>query len=189
MRLKIVVGLGNPGPEHDATRHNVGWWVVDRLAYDWGFRAFEKKDDSLVSEGNVVGSSVQLLKPLTYMNRSGFSLRHLINLESFRVKEDLLVIVDDAALEVGRVRFRAEGGPGGHNGLKSVSGFLQSDAYARLRIGVGLKPEGQDLADWVLARMSEEDEDIVLDLLPVMTNAVEVWIEEGVEEGMNRFNQ
>ena len=126
MRLKIVVGLGNPGPEHDATRHNVGWWVVDRLAYDWGFRAFEKKDDSLVSEGDVVGSSVQLVKPLTYMNRSGLSLKHLINLESFRVKEDLLVIVDDAALEVGRVRFRAEGGPGGHNGLKSVSGFLQS---------------------------------------------------------------
>ena len=97
--------------------------------------------------------------------------------------------MDDAALEVGRVRFRAKGGPGGHNGLKSISGFLQSDSYARLRIGVGLKPEGQDLADWVLARMSEEDEDIVLDLLPVMTDAVEIWIDEGIEEGMNRFNQ
>jgi PTH1 family peptidyl-tRNA hydrolase len=110
-------------------------------------------------------------------------------MESFRIREDLLVVVDDAALEVGRVRFRPEGGPGGHKGLKSVSGVLQSDAYARLRIGVGLKPEGQDLADWVLSRMPQEDEDIVVDLLPGMTGAIEAWIEEGAEVVMNRFNQ
>ena len=189
MCVKIVVGLGNPGPEHDATRHNVGWWVVDRLAYDWGFGAFEKEDRALVTEGEVGESHVQLLKPTTYMNRSGLSLLRLGEMESFQISEDLLVVVDDAALDVGRVRFRPEGGSGGHKGLKSVSGVLQSDAYARLRIGVGLKPEGQDLADWVLSRMPQEDEDIVVDLLPIMTGAIEAWIEEGTEAAMNHFNQ
>ena len=189
MCVKIVIGLGNPGPKYDATRHNVGWWVVDRLAYDWGFGSFEKEDRALVTEGDVGGSHVQLVKPTTYMNRSGLSLLRLSEMESFRIKEDLLVVVDDAALEVGRVRCRPEGGSGGHKGLKSVSGVLQSDAYARLRIGVGLKPEGQDLADWVLSRMPQEDEDIVVDLLPIMTGAIEAWIEEGTEAAMNHFNQ
>ena len=189
MCLKIVIGLGNPGPEHDATRHNVGWWVVDRLAYDWGFGSFEKEDHALVTEGEVGESHVQLVKPTTYMNRSGLALLRLGEMESFQISEDLLVVVDDAALDVGRVRFRPEGGSGGHKGLKSVSGVLQSDAYARLRIGVGLKPEGQDLADWVLSRMPQEDEDIVVDLLPIMTGAIEAWIEEGTEAAMNHFNQ
>jgi len=98
-------------------------------------------------------------------------------------------VVDDAALEVGRVRFRPDGGAGGHNGLKSVSGALQSNSYARLRIGVGQKPAGADLADWVLSPMPEEDEDTVVALLPELTEAVEVWVAEGVEAAMTRFNR
>ena len=123
------------------------------------------------------------------MNRSGLSLLRLGEMESFQISEDLLVVVDDAALDVGPVRFRPEGRSVGHKGPKSASGVLQSDAYARLRIGVGLKPEGQDLADWVLSRMPQEDEDIVVDLLPIMTGAIEAWIEEGTEAAMNHFNQ
>jgi PTH1 family peptidyl-tRNA hydrolase len=187
--MKVVMGLGNPGPEYDGTRHNVGWWVTDRLAYDWDFPTFRRDGPALVSEGRVVDSPVRLLKPTTYMNRSGLAVRSLAALEGFEPSVDLLVVVDDAALDVGRVRFRPEGSPGGHNGLKSVSGALQSNAYARLRLGVGTKPDGTDLSDWVLAPMSEGDEDVVVALLPELTKAVETWVGEGVEAAMSRFNR
>lgn len=187
--MKIVVGLGNPGPEYDATRHNVGWWLVDRLAYDWEFGAFGRDGRALVSDGSVEGEDVRLVKPTTYMNRSGQALRFLAGLETFDPVRDLLVAVDDAALEVGRVRLRPEGSPGGHNGLRSVSGALGSDAYARLRVGVGRKPEGVDLADWVLSPMPPEDEEVVVGLLPELSQAVRVWITQGVEAAMNRFNR
>jgi len=183
------MGLGNPGPEYDATRHNVGWWVADRLAYDWDFPTFHRDGRALVSEGRVGEERVRLMKPTTYMNRSGLAVRTLDELEGFEPARDLLVVVDDAALDVGRVRFRPEGSPGGHNGLRSVSGALRSNAYARLRIGVGRKPDGADLADWVLAPMPEEDEDAVVALLPELTQAVETWVTEGVEAAMNRFNR
>jgi PTH1 family peptidyl-tRNA hydrolase len=123
------------------------------------------------------------------MNRSGAALRTLDDIEDFDAGSDLLVVVDDAALDVGRVRLRPSGSPGGHNGLKSVSGALRSDAYARLRIGVGRRPGGVDLADWVLSPMPQEDEDVVVGLLPELTQAVEAWMTEGVEAAMNRFNR
>jgi PTH1 family peptidyl-tRNA hydrolase len=187
--MKVVIGLGNPGPDHDAMRHNVGWWVVDRLAYDWGFDLFKREGRAFVTEGTVDETPVRLMKPTTFMNRSGLSLRPLQSLESFHPAEDLLVVVDDAALDVGRVRFRPEGGAGGHNGLKSISGALQSNDYARLRIGVGLKPDSADLSDWVLSEMPEQDEDAVVALLPELTQAVELWISEGSEAAMNHFNR
>jgi PTH1 family peptidyl-tRNA hydrolase len=187
--MKVVLGLGNPGPEYDATRHNVGWRMLDRLAYDWDFGAFRRDGRALVVEGTAAGEAVRLVKPTTYMNRSGQALRFLAELEDFDPSSDLLVVVDDAALDVGRVRMRPDGSAGGHNGLKSVSGALGSEAYARLRIGVGRKPEGADLADWVLAPMPPEDEEAVVGLLPQLTQAVEVWISEGVEAAMNRFNR
>ncbi len=187
--MKIVLGLGNPGPEHDSERHNVGWWVLDRLAYDWEFGPFKRDGKAFTTEGTVGDVEVRLMKPTTYMNRSGLALRPVRSIAGFEPGEDLLVVVDDAALGVGRVRFRPEGGAGGHNGLRSVSGALQSNEYARLRIGVGQKPEGLDLADWVLSAMPEEDEEAVVGLLPEMSKAVKVWIDEGVEAAMNRFNR
>lgn len=187
--MKVVIGLGNPGPEYDATRHNVGWWVVDRLAYDWDFGPFRREGKAFVSEGVVGEVEVRLMKPATYMNRSGLALRSLRDVEEFDPSEDLLLVVDDASLDVGRVRFRPEGGAGGHNGLKSIAGALRSNDYARLRIGVGRKPEGEDLADWVLSSMPTEDEDAVVALLPELTGAVEAWASEGVEAAMNRFNR
>lgn len=187
--MKVVIGLGNPGPDYDTTRHNVGWWVVDRLAYDWDFGPFVRAGQALVSGGEVDGVGVRLMKPATYMNRSGQALRSLRELDDFDPTEDLLVVVDDASLDVGRVRFRPEGGAGGHNGLKSIADALQSNDYARLRIGVGRKPEGFDLADWVLSPMPEEDEDVVVGLLPELSEAVDVWTKEGVEAAMNRFNR
>jgi PTH1 family peptidyl-tRNA hydrolase len=187
--MKIVLGLGNPGPDYDDSRHNVGWWVVDRLAYDWDFGPFRREGKAFVSEGTVGNIEVCLMKPTTFMNRSGLALRPVKVREDFDLKQDLLVVVDDAALDVGRLRFRPEGGAGGHNGLKSVSGALQSNEYARLRIGVGQKPDGADLADWVLAPMPEEDEDVVVGLLPELSEAVRVWLDEGTNAVMNRFNR
>ena len=187
--MKIVLGLGNPGSEYDQTRHNVGWWVVDRLAYDWEFGPFRQAENALVSEGEVGDIKVQILKPTTYMNRSGLALRSVKGLEEFDLEKDLLVVVDDAALEVGRIRFRPEGGEGGHNGLNSVSGALQSNGYARLRVGVGVKPSERDMSDWVLGRMAEREEDLVIGLLPELSNGVGVWLEEGTEAAMNRFNR
>lgn len=187
--MKVVIGLGNPGPEYDATRHNVGWWVVDRLAYDWDFGPFKRDGRAFVSGGRLGETDVRLVKPTTYMNKSGLAMRPLRAVESFDASEDLLVVVDDASLDVGRIRFRPEGGAGGHNGLKSISGALQSNEYPRLRVGVGRKPEGEDLADWVLAPMPQDDEDVVVGLLPELSQAVEVWVDEGVEAAMNRFNR
>jgi PTH1 family peptidyl-tRNA hydrolase len=187
--VKVIVGLGNPGPEYDATRHNVGWWVLDRLAHDWAMGPFRRDGRALCVGGVVVGLPVKLVKPLTYVNQSGQAVRSLLDAEGFDSGEDLLVVLDDAALDVGRVRFRPRGSPGGHNGLKSISAALGSDDYPRLRLGVGTNPSGTDLADWVLSRMSEEDEDVVVGLLPGLTQAVEVWLAEGTEAAMNRFNR
>ena len=187
--MKVVVGLGNPGPRYDDTRHNVGWWVVDRLAYDWGFGSFEEEGRSLRTGGPVGDASVLLIKPNTFMNRSGAALTGVDGLDECDLGSDLLLVVDDATLDVGRVRFRPGGGAGGHKGLKSISRVLGTDSYARLRMGVGLMPEGGDLSDWVLSPMSEADEATVVELLPELSEAVGVWVHDGIEEVMNRFNR
>ena len=187
--MKAVVGLGNPGPEYDQTRHNVGWWAVDRLAYDWDVGGFHKEGPVLLAEGSVDGRDIRLAKPVTYMNRSGQALTFLGNRRDFRLESDLLVIVDDASLDVGRLRIRPSGGAGGHNGLRSIEEALGTREYARLRIGVGRCPDGVDLTDWVLSPMPDEDEEAVVELLPDVTRAVEVWATDGVEAAMNRFNR
>lgn len=187
--MKVVVGLGNPGPEYDATRHNVGWWLLDRLAYEWGFPLLERVGKAMVTEGSRGDLQYRLMKPLTYMNRSGGALTSLASVTDFLWERDLLVVVDDAALDVGRARFRPRGSPGGHNGLRSISGALGTHDFARLRIGVGEPPAGEDLSDWVLSQMDSEDEDLVLGFLPELVKGVEVWGIDGVEAAMDRFNR
>ncbi|MDE2803516.1 MAG: aminoacyl-tRNA hydrolase [Gemmatimonadota bacterium] len=188
-RLKLVLGLGNPGRQYDSTRHNVGWWVLDRFAYDHGLPAFERRGDRLETSGAIGGREIRLVKPRTYVNRSGLALAALRQTTGFETASDLLVVADDANLDVGRIRFRPGGGTGGHKGLKSVTAVLGTPTYARLRIGVGLVPQDTDLAAWVLSAMPEEDEDVVVALLPELSRAVAVWAEDGVEAAMNRFNR
>jgi PTH1 family peptidyl-tRNA hydrolase len=187
--MKVIVGLGNPGPRYDDTRHNVGWWIVDRLAYDWEFGGFIRQGAALVAEGRVGDCEVRLMKPTTFMNRSGAALAPLRFLADFDVASDLLLAVDDATLEAAKVRFRPGGSAGGHNGLKSVEAALGTQEYARLRVGVGIPPQGEDLSDWVLSPMPAEDEDRIVQLLPELSRACEVWMAEGVHEAMNRFNR
>ncbi len=187
--MKVVVGLGNPGPEYDETRHNVGWWAVDRMVYDWGLGAFERAGRALIADGEADGHDVRVVKPLTYVNRSGQALAGLGIVPEFQVDRDLLVVLDDTALAVGRIRLRSGGGSGGHNGLKSVTRTLGTEAYARLRIGVGENPPGTDRADWVLTPMTGEDEDTVIALLPTIAEAARSWITEGIEAAMNSYNR
>lgn len=189
--LRLVAGLGNPGPRYESTRHNVGWWVVDRLVHDWRFPRFERQDDLLVSSGMRGGARVDIVKPLSYMNRSGGALRRRLMRridEGFDPAHDLLVVVDDVAIDVGRIRLRPRGSAGGHNGLRSIDAVLGGGGYARLRVGVGRCPAGVDLADWVLDEVPAPDEDRIIERLPDLTQAVDVWIEEGVEAAMSRFN-
>lgn len=186
---RVVVGLGNPGPEYDDTRHNVGWWVLDRFAHDHDYEPFERRKRRLETARRIGGRTVVLVKPRTYMNRSGLALTTLWRIEGFDAGTDLLVVADDANLDVGRVRMRPGGGSGGHNGLRSVTEALGTPGYSRMRIGVGTKPAGRDLSDWVLSPMPAEDEDAVTALLPELARAVAVWAEEGIETAMNRFNR
>jgi PTH1 family peptidyl-tRNA hydrolase len=177
--MKVVCGLGNPGPEYEATRHNVGWWVLDRLLQEWRFGRFRRQGAALIAEGNRDNQQVRLLKPLTYMNRSGAALMPLLHDPTFTPSTDLLVVVDDTALPVGRLRFRTQGSAGGHNGLKSVEAALGTREYARLRIGVGAHPPGEDLADHVLSDFAPEEKDQIIELLPVATEAITAWVEQG----------
>ncbi len=187
--MKVVAGLGNPGSQYDDTRHNVGWWAVDRLAFDWRFGPFRRDGTALTSGGRVGSHSFLLVKPLTFVNRSGSVVASLSHDHQLDVGRDLLVVVDDVALEVGHLRMRASGGAGGHNGLKSVEAALGTQDYARLRIGVGPPPVGLDLTEWVLSPMPPEDEDVVVELLPLLASGVEAWSDEGVEAAMRRLNR
>jgi PTH1 family peptidyl-tRNA hydrolase len=184
------VGLGNPGPEYEGTRHNAGFWLADHLAKEWGFGPFRREGEARVSEGRRGGEEVVLLKPQTYMNRSGAVLAPLRSRSGFDPARDLLVLVDDVALPAGKFRLRGAGSAGGHNGLKSVEGALRRQDYPRLRLGVGpYAPADGELADFVLDGPSREDRSAILELLPTAAQAVDVWITEGIEVAMNRFNR
>jgi PTH1 family peptidyl-tRNA hydrolase len=183
------VGLGNPGPEYLETRHNAGFRLADHLAARWRLGELRRGDRARVVQGTWNGHPVAVLQPQTYMNRSGAALAPLRDLPEFDPSRDLLILVDDVALPIGRFRLRGAGSSGGHNGLKSVEGSLQRQDYARLRIGVGPPPPGlEDLADFVLADFTDEERATLRELLDPMAEAVECWLDEGIETAMSRFN-
>jgi PTH1 family peptidyl-tRNA hydrolase len=185
--MKVVVGLGNPGAEYHATRHNVGWWLLDYLQQEWRFSKFRRDGNAVAAEGCFEDQDVLLIKPTTYMNRSGAAVARLLLEPEFNTSEDLLVVVDDAALPVARSRIRARGSAGGHNGLKSVEASLRSQDYARLRIGVGEPPAGYDLADWVLEAFDPEDEKLILAEFPKLVDVVGTWLQAGVDAASRRL--
>jgi PTH1 family peptidyl-tRNA hydrolase len=185
-----VLGLGNPGPDYEETRHNAGFLLADRLAERWGFDPFRREGRIRVTRDMRAGQEVHLIKPQTYMNRSGAALAPLRALPDFSAARDLLVLVDDVALDVGRFRLRGSGSAGGHNGLKSIETVLGEQDYARLRIGVGPRPfSGEELADYVLDRFNEAEREAIEQLLDPMVEAVDCWLEEGIERAMSRFNK
>jgi PTH1 family peptidyl-tRNA hydrolase len=182
------VGLGNPGPEYQDTRHNAGFLLADHLAAHWRLSPFRRVPAAREALGAVGSADVRLIKPQTYMNRSGAVLASLRSLSGFDPARDLLIMVDDVALPIGRFRLRGAGSAGGHNGLKSVEGALRRQDYPRLRIGVGPRPmQGDELADFVLDKFTREEREALDALLDPMTNAVECWVAEGIEAAMRRF--
>jgi peptidyl-tRNA hydrolase, PTH1 family len=190
--VKVVLGLGNPGRQYEATRHNVGWWVLDHLADVWHFDGWRRDGEGLTTGGTVAGQRVRLVKPLTYMNLSGQVLRPYQRRPAWAAKADLLAVVDDVALPAGRYRLRARGSSGGHNGLKSVEHHLKSQEYGRLRIGIKPADERREvghLADFVLSPFGKVEREQILDLLPRLTEVVETWLRDGIEAAMNKFNK
>jgi PTH1 family peptidyl-tRNA hydrolase len=188
--LKLILALGNPGDRYRDTRHNAGWWLADHLAVRWSFGAFSPAGAEASTDGRVDDAFVRIVKPLTYMNRSGRILARYLDDPDFRFQEDLLVLVDDASLSAGRFRLRGRGTAGGHNGLASVETALESREYGRLRIGVGGPHDVEiDLAAWVLAVPPAPEEEAVLEQFDRMALATERWIAEGIEPAMNAFNR
>lgn len=184
--MKIILGLGNPGPEYAQTRHNVGYQAADVLARRHGIRISERRNRSRLGEGRIEGVPVVIAKPQTFMNLSGSAATSLL----FRYRaqpEDLIVICDDMNLAMGLVRVRASGSAGGHNGLKSIIASLGSDQFARVRIGVGA-PQGAWI-DHVLGEFGPEERVRVQEAVEEAANAVEVLLREGPEAAANRFNR
>ena len=189
--MKVVVGLGNPGRSYEHTRHNVGWWVVDHLADVWHLGGWRRDGESLVAAGIVGGEQLRLVKPQTYMNLSGAALRPFLRRAGFSADRDLLVVVDDVALPVGRYRLRADGSAGGHNGLRSIEQALGSREYARLRVGIKpAEPERRigNLADFVLSDFGKMEREQVRELLPRLADAIDIWRRDGIERAMNAHN-
>ncbi len=188
--MKVIVGLGNPGKEYERTRHNVGWWMVDHLADAWQLDAWRKDGEARVADGRVGNTRVRLIKPQTYMNLSGGILRQYLRRPFWAAATDLLIVVDEVALPIGRYRFRADGSAGGHNGLKSIESAVGNQKYPRLRIGIGPDNQRQvgNLSDFVLDNFGKAETATVKELLPVLTQAVEVWMKEGITPVMNRFS-
>ena len=191
--MKVIVGLGNPGREYAATRHNVGWWLIDHLADVWHFDGWKRDGESRVATGTVGGVKVRLVKPQTYMNLSGQALKNFVRRPFWSPAKDLLIVVDEVQLPVGRIRIRPRGSAGGHNGLKSVEQALGTQDYSRLRIGVGPSEERKgiykDLADFVLAPFARDEREDILALMPQLTATVETWLKDGVEKAMNFHNR
>jgi len=188
--VKLVVGLGNPGPKYAGTRHNVGFDAVDLLARRHGLEwaAAPRGAEALVANWRMGGAIVA--KPLTFMNLSGAAVVPLMQFYKIELA-DLLVVVDEVQLETGRIRIRPSGSAGGHNGLKSIIGSFGTDAFPRLRIGVG-RPRNNDtrrnLADHVLARFEADERELIADAIERAADASEAFIADGVADAMNRFN-
>jgi len=190
--MKLIVGLGNPGPEYDHTRHNVGFVVLDRLARRHGTPhaapvAKAKFHGSLV-EATIGDERVLLLKPLTFMNRSGLSVGEAASFYKLDAARDLLVIVDDVALPCGSIRLRADGSAGGHNGLADIEARLGGSRYARLRIGID-QPGQIPQKEYVLGRFRPDQQQALEPALEEAVAATELWTTRGVDEAMNRFNR
>jgi PTH1 family peptidyl-tRNA hydrolase len=183
---RLVVGLGNPGRRYASHRHNVGFQCLDRLARAWGLSFSRRKHKALLAEGGIAGLKVILAKPQTFMNLSGEAVGRLARF--YKVPpESILVIYDDLDLPVGKIRLRPEGGSGGHKGMKSIIEHLGSDAFPRLRVGIG-RPTHGDPVDYVLSDFAPDERMAIEDAYERAVSAVELWLAEGIEAAMNRYN-
>lgn len=187
--MYIIAGLGNPTREYTATRHNIGFDAVTRISDDYNIALDMKKHKALCGKGYIGGEKVILAQPQTYMNLSGESIRELVDYYKIDCTSELIVIYDDISLDTGQLRIRHKGSSGGHNGIKSIISHLGTQEFMRIKFGVGDKPKGWDLADYVLGRFSNQEEDIVRDGLKRASDAVKTIITDGINEAMNKYNK
>lgn len=186
--MKLIVGLGNPGPEYAKTRHNAGWMVLDQLEKRFNVDTNAKSQfHAAATQGNIAGEKVLILRPQTFMNRSGLSVGEAVNFFKLDPQQDLMVLVDDIALTTGNIRLRASGSAGGHNGLSDIQRALGTPNYPRLRIGIDA-PGRVRQSDYVLGRFSPEQLTKLDDALNMSVDALECWIKLGLTKAMTRYN-
>ncbi len=185
--LFIIIGLGNPGKKYENTRHNVGFDTVELLSRRHGISITKLKHKALLGDGKISGKRVILVKPQTFMNLSGESVREILEWYKVPVK-NIIIIYDDIDLPAGKLRLRPKGSAGTHNGMRSVIYQIESDEFPRIRIGVGGPPEGWELADYVLSKLSGEDKKKVEEAIVYAADAVEEIVKSGIDVAMNKFN-
>lgn len=187
MTTKLIVGLGNPGREYENTRHNIGFEVIDLLARQCGIAVKKNEFRALTGDGQVGGTRVYLMKPMTFMNLSGESVSRFLRQKALSLT-DILIVADDITLPLGKIRLRASGSAGGHNGLKSIISHLHVNEFPRLRVGVGAPPNPDFQIDYVLGSFGRGERQEVDESVVTATAAIDSWLREGIEQAMNRFN-
>lgn len=186
--MYIIVGLGNPERKYDGTRHNIGFSALTVLADTYGISMDIKKHKAVCGKGVIEGQKVLLAMPQTYMNLSGESVRELVDYYKIDPEQELIVIYDDINLAPGKLRIRPKGSAGGHNGIKNIIAHLGTQVFPRIRVGVGEKPKGWDLADYVLGRYSAEDRKIIDEAQKEAAEAVKMMVMDDIRGAMNRYN-
>ena len=187
--MYIIAGLGNPTRQYEHTRHNVGFDVISKMSEKYRIPLKEKKHKAVYGSGVIAGQKVLLVQPQTYMNLSGECLAELLNYYKLDPERELLVIYDDISLEPGRIRVRAKGSAGGHNGIKNIIAMTGTQEFARIKIGVGEKPAGYDLADYVLGHFSREEEASIKEGIGKAIEAAEMMLAGETDRAMNEFNR
>ena len=185
----IIAGLGNPTKQYEGTRHNAGFEVIDRLSEKYNIDVGTKKHRALIGKGVIAGQKVILAKPQTYMNLSGESIRSLLDYYKIDEEQELLIIYDDISLNPGQIRIRAKGSAGGHNGIKNIIAHLGSQVFPRIKVGVGEKPRGRDLAEYVLGHFSKEEKVLMEEGYDNAVHAAEMIVSGSVEAAMNEYNR
>lgn len=183
-----IVGLGNPGRQYEETKHNVGFHVIDKLAEKYDIDVNKFKNKAFVGDGTIKGKRVLLVKPQTYMNLSGESVREIVNFYKIP-QERFVVIFDDTSLPCGSVRIREKGSHGGHNGIRNIIDQMGTDEFNRIKVGIGEKPSGWDLADYVLAKFNPDDLPLMEQGMDKAVQGVELMLSRGIKEAANRVNQ
>lgn len=183
-----IVGLGNPGRQYEETKHNVGFHVIDKLAEKYDIEVNKFKNKAFVGDGTIKGKRVLLVKPQTYMNLSGESVREIVNFYKIP-QERFVVIFDDTSLPCGSVRIREKGSHGGHNGIRNIIDQMGTDEFNRIKVGIGEKPSGWDLADYVLAKFNPDDLPLMEQGMDKAVQGVELMLSRGIKEAANRVNQ
>ena len=186
--MYVIVGLGNPDKKYEHTRHNIGFDVVDALAAKYNIDIKDKKHKALCGTGVIEGMKVLLVKPQTYMNLSGESVADVVNFYKIDPEEDMIVIFDDISLSPGQLRIRKKGSAGGHNGIKNIIAHLGHDTFMRIKVGVGEKPQGYDLAAYVLGHFDKKDREVMQQAFADAADAVVMMMNDSADAAMNHFN-